>query len=658
MCYLRILCILLLVAPFGVAAAEDIAFDSVDRTFAERHAAQLDGYRACGRRGVLGALGRLAAGEAPDIDSLIRDLRGIEEREDCADFRVHSYIRLLYQFWDSPYLTAEAREDIVDTLLNFKYWPDEPGIDSMCTWSENHHILFSSAGYLLGQLWPDMVFANNGQTGKEKMATHRPRVERWLEMRYRTGFSEWLSHVYYDEHLTALANLVDFSADEAIATRAAMVTDLVMADMALNSFHGVFGSTHGRSYDRDKRFPQREATSDTQRLFFGMGLLDDCGHLANVHLALSEKYRMPRVIYEMANDLEGLEMINRQRVGIRVDEGERWGLGYDNFEDGMVWLSIEAYSHPRTINLMAEMLDAFGWWENEFFAAFNNRRPFIEAAHSVGLLPAVAWLWEKDLCRNTREEANLYTYRTPDYMLSSAQDYRKGYGGDQQHIWQATLGPEAVCFTTHPAYHDGQSPDYWTGSGNLPRVAQVENVALVFYRISTFPSIHVTHDLEFTHAWLPKEGYDEVVEKGHWIFARKDEGYLALYSHQPMHWHEENDGELVAPGRRNIWICELGRAENDGPFEAFMQKILAASLEVKGMHVRYDSPSQGELDMGYWGPLRQDGEAVILGGYPRYENPYGRVDFAANVTRFEANGHWMELDYSANTREAGAFLER
>ena len=48
------------------------------------------------------------------------------------------------------------------------------------------------------------------------------------------------------------------------------------------------------------------------------------------------------------------------------------------------------------------------------------------------------------------KEVNTYTYRTPDYMLSTAQDYRKSFGGDQHHIWQATLDDEAVCFTTHP----------------------------------------------------------------------------------------------------------------------------------------------------------------------------------------------------------------
>ncbi len=42
-----------------------------------------------------------------------------------------------------------------------KYWPDEPGADAMTYWTESHYLLFSAAGYLAGQLYPEMVFTNS-----------------------------------------------------------------------------------------------------------------------------------------------------------------------------------------------------------------------------------------------------------------------------------------------------------------------------------------------------------------------------------------------------------------------------------------------------------------------------------------------------------------
>jgi hypothetical protein len=609
--------------------------------------------------GAYAQLARLASGATPYEGSITQDLSFINRRGDCADFDLHGILRMLYQFGDSPKLSKELLDSARQTVLDFKYWPDEPGIDSMCTWSENHHILFAAGGYLAGQLYPDEVFTNSGQTGREKMAIHRPRVMRWLDLRYRTGFSEWLSHRYYNEDLTALLNLVDFCEDEEIVRRATMVTDLVLTDMALNSFHGTFGSTHGRSPEHRKKHAAFESTADTGKLIFGMGIFQP-GGMSCTSLALTERYRVPRVIYEIANDLDRPEMINRQRMGIRLAEAERWGLGFSDFEDGMVYLSLEAYTHPRTINLFADMLDAYNWWDNDFFEPFKKQRALINTARRLRLLPMLARLCERDITRNTREEVNIYTYRTPDYMLSSAQDYRKGYGGDQQHIWQATLGTDAVCFTTHPARFGGPSPNYWTGSGNLPRVAQFKNVAIVLYDISTRPGLYVTHRLIFTHAWLPRNEFDEVVERDGWVFARRGDGYLALLSQHPYRWQtgrgEDKDREMIADGKRNVWICELGRRAVDGEFAEFVERICAAEISFGRLSVSYHSPSQGHLKFGWRGPLRQDGRAVSLGDYPRYDNPYVQADFPPEKITLRHGDHRLELDWKNLERNASAFL--
>lgn len=599
-------------------------------------------------------LARVAAGDAPHEGVFHAALDYVEARKDCADFVLHAVLRLLYQFPDR--VDAALLDRARQTVRGFKHWPGEPGLDSMCSWTENHQILFSSAAYLAGQLYPDDVFVNSGETGREKMTAHGARIRRWLDLRFRTGFSEWLSNVYYDEDLTALLSLVDFCADDEIRRRAAIVVDLLLLDVALNSYRGVMGCTHGRSYEAQKKWLAAEDVADVQKLLFGRGRFSGGESMSAACLALSERYRMPRVLYEIANDLDRPAMVNRQRHGIRLSEAERWGLGFDSLEDGMVYLSLEAYAHPRTINLFARLLDAFDWWENDFFAPFKSRRGLLSGARRLGLLPLIARLAERDITRNTREEVHTYTCRTPDYLLSSAQDYRPGYGGDQQHVWQATLGPDAVCFTTHPARREGPSPNYWTGSGSLPRVAQVENVVLAVYKIDTRPGLYVTHRLLFTHAWLPRDQFDEVVEQGGWILARKGDGYLALRSQQPYRWQDEpgedRGREVIAPGKENVWICELGRRAVDGEFGDFVARIVAAGVSFGRLQVRYDSPSQGRLDFGWRGPLRRDGEEVPLHGHPRYDNPYVHADFPAERVSVRLGEHTLELDWPAGARGA------
>jgi hypothetical protein len=609
-------------------------------------------------KGAYYELARLAAGGVPHEGVIHATLDYIDQRKDCADFSIHAVLRMLYQFNEHPSLSAGLLDRAQRTVLDFKYWPDEPGIDSLCTWTENHQILFASAAYLFGQLFPDEPFTNSGHTGSEKMTINRPRILRWLDLRFRTGFSEWLSNVYYDEDLTALLSLVDFAVDEEIRQRAAMVIDLLLLDVALNSFKGVFGSTHGRSYENSKKWASQEGMVDTSKLLFGMGQFSAFDNMSAVAFALSPSYKMPPVIAAIAADLTRQEMINRQRMGIRLAEAERWNLGFDSFEDGMSYLTLEAYAHPRTIELTMRMFDAYNWWENSFFSAFKQYRKLLTLLRRTSSLRLVGVLFEHDICRNTREEVNTYTFRTPDYMLSSAQDYRSGYGGDQQSIWQATLGPDAVCFTTHPAKRTGPSPNYWTGSGTLPRAAQVKNVVICIYKVSRALALYQPNRLFLTHAWLPKDQFDEVVERAGWIFARLGDGFLALRSKLPYYWQidpgEDHGREVIVPGRENVWICELGRKATDGEFGSFIERIAAAELTFRGLSVRYRSPSQGLLQFGWKGPFMQNGHEVPTHDYPRYDNPHVEAAFPAGQVHIRTDGLELDLDWQTLKRDVTA----
>lgn len=604
-------------------------------------------------------LARLHANSGPiHVDLLEGALDYIDDRYDCADFVLLGMMRIQYQLYSSALLPESFKSRLEQTILNFKYHPEEPGIDSMCYWTENHQIMFAANAYLAGQIFPDKIFTNSKQTGKEKEVRSRQRILKWLEMRFLTGFSEWLSHVYYDEDITALLNLVDFCDDSEIRTLSAMVLDLIFLDMALNSRQGVFGCSHGRSYAEEKRDALVEATIDTQKLAFGTGIFSGKDNMGAVTLALSEKYQLPQVIYDIAHDNRTLE--NRQRMGIKIEEAQKWGLSYDDMESGMAFLSFEAYTHPKTISLVMKLFDQFRWWQNQFFKDFLKYRTLIQFLRKTGLLPIMVRLVERDLTRNAREEVNLMTYKTPDYLVSSAQDYRKGYGGDQQHIWQATLGPTAVCFTTHPGHRENTSGGYWVGSGSLPRVAQYKNVVIACYRASKMPGIYMTNQLFFTHAWFPRDQFDEIREDNDWIFGRKDDGYIAIKSRNKSYWASDGDDkgkEIIANGAENIWICELGRKADFGSFDSFIEKVGSAQLSFAGKAVVFQSPSQGNLKFGWTEPLAVDGKTVSLKDYPRYHNPYCQADFAANEILIEQGRHQLLLDLEKRQRTASALVD-
>ncbi len=640
-------------------------------TYAERKAAflqhMLNNPAPANTKPAWHELARLAAGGQAHSGVFEAAFDFIDQRKDCADFVLHGILRLLYQFGPSAKAALEVRyplpEEIFQrarlTVLRFKYFPNEPGTDSLCTWTENHYILYTSAAYLAGQLYPQETFSNSGENGAQKMALNRGRVLRWLDLRFYTGFSEWLSHVYYDEDMTALLSLVDFAQDEVIRSKARMVLDLLLFDLAINSFKGVFGSTHGRSYENTKKWASNEGTSDTGKLVFGQGVFSGFDNMSAVAFALSD-YQVPAVLLDAA---AASRVENHQSMGIRLAELEQWGLRADNFEDGMHCLTLEAYLHPRTIENTIAMFDVCGWWDNFFLHEFKDYRLLLKLLQKTHLLRHFVKPLERDVCRNTREQVHLTTYRTPDYMLSTAQDYRPGYGGDQQHIWQATLGPDAVCFTTHPAKLNGETPNYWSGSGLLPRAAQYKNAVIVVYHLEKIPALYVPVKHFFTHAWLPRDQFDELVEKDGWIFARKGKGYLALYSQAPYFWSseapenkqgiqtrglpEDAGREVVAPGADNIWICQLGCLAEDGDFGAFIASILSAPVVYKAGRVAFQSPGNGLLEFGWQGPLTLDEQTIQLHRPLRYDNPFTQAEFNAQVIRIQSPAHELVLDWGS-----------
>ncbi len=616
-------------------------------------------------------MARLAAGGTPHEGIFHAALDFIDARKDCADFMLHGILRLLYQcieptgkwkvesgaptfhFPLSKEVTARAKK----TALNFKYFPNEPGIDSLCTWTENHYILYTSAAYLAGQMYPDEIFTNSGETGKQKVELNRKRILRWLDLRFHTGFSEWLSHVYYEEDLTALLALYDFAQDEEIRRKAEMVIHLLLLDIAINSFKGVFGSTHGRAYENTKKWASNEGTTDTSKLLFGTGIFSSFDNMSAIAFALSS-YRVPKVIEEVAARYYRAPQENKQRMGIKLSEMEKWDIHPNNFEDGMHYLTLEAYLHPKTIANTIRMFDTCNWWENSFLDSFKPYRGLLKTLGALGGLPLLARFLERDVCRNTREEVNIYTYKTPDYMLSTAQDYRKSYGGDQQHIWQATLGADAVCFTTHPAKIEGVTPNYWAGNGLLPRAAQYKNVAVIIYNIEKIPALYVPIKHFFTHAWLPKDKFDEVIEKSGWIFARKGEGYLALRSQNSYLWGTRSPllagkrlgvrgsaEEIIVDAAQNIWLCQMGCKVDDGEFSDFVEKLSTAQIAFSGMNVRFQSPGNGAVRFGWQGGFSVDGVKVQLHDYPRYENPFSKTEFNADEIMVMADGNELVLNW-------------
>jgi hypothetical protein len=259
-------------------------------------------------------------------------------------------------------------------------------------------------------------------------------------------------------------------------------------------------------------------------------------------------------------------------------------------------------------------------------------------------------------------------------MLSTAQDYRPGVFSEQSHSWQATLDEHAIVFTTHPKNEPQkgtQWPDgdgYWTGTGSMPRSAQLGTVSINIYDpqfTPLGPPLDSFSYLDYTHAYFPQEKFDEVVQRGNWTFGRKGDGYVALWSWHTPHWRDHsNDGtfthgltklfDLVAPGKDNVWVSEVGDRTKWKTFGAFVNAVSGARVSVSDDHrVTYTSPTEGPLSFGWQQPLMLRNRAVDLHPPARMDNPFVKVPFGGQQYKVQINGDHLTLDFDAWTRQLG-----
>jgi hypothetical protein len=602
--------------------------------------------------------------------------------DDGRDFIALGLVELLCGFGDDPLIFAE-KPKIEQTLFAFKFWftdPTPPGkIDGSYYWSENHQVIYHVIERLVGERYPDRVMGD-GMTGRDHARRGKDMLLDWLDHRGRFGFSEWHSNVYLHWDVAPLLVLLEYTNDQELAARAAMMVDLLFVDFAMHTMKGAYGVTHGRSYKKDKLFSLDEDTWDLTRFLFeapytyvGMDALE---------LAASTKYELPEIVRRIGADPG--PFVDRERIGVPIDEAgpvvenpvAPYGLDYAKDVD--LWWGMAAQTAWPVVPLTLQTLERYNLWSSPFFAQFAQFRSFVASPRtaqsvSVGLYP----MFNFALLR----EVDTYTWRSPDVMLSSALDYRKGTFNHQMHAWQATLDARALVFTNHPAKPLATSGDwlddpesgggYWNGEATAPRSAQFENVAIHIYApgypMKNDPPFDAITWEPYTHAYFPQEYFDEWSQSGSWFFGRLGKGYVALFSHRGAAFIVYDGVTMPTNGRTkpfdlradggadNVWIVEVGREQDYGSFDAFRNAILAAKVDIvslggkptgesNGFDVTYESPSKGTMTFGWTKPLTVKGVQVPQGVPLRFDNPWSHTALNPTEIVFERAGIGMKLD--------------
>lgn len=568
----------------------------------------------------------------------------VDGRNDCADFSMQTLLRIYIAYRDR--LRPEDAGRIRRTLLGFKYWMDEPGEDGMCFWSENHQILFAAAEYLAGGLFQAEVFENCGMTGAQHREKARLRILDWLKLRWDYGFSEWYSNVYYVEDAAALANLIDFAGDGEIVQKATIAMDLLLFDIASQSLEGYFVTTSGRLYEGNKKNRTDASTNGIARHAFGLPVNPGGGYGLDANFLLMRGYSVPPVLREIAADPAARAI--KASCGLDTSELRREGLVGLGARQIMAQWGMEAFTNPEVINNSLDYINRNGMRRNAFL--FDFRSINIGFLRAAGLLPLLSRVLKPQQNGVAIQRANTYAYRTKHYSMYTAQAHHPGECYDQQHIHGVTLKDGPSVFTTHPATkaerarNEDGTPNYWVGGGRLPCSAQERNVNLTVYRLPRRGSLLEMPLLPFTHAWFPKDEFDEAAVDGSIAFGRKGGAYVALIGGSELKYADGSGADLLQRGRSTWWVTEAG-SEEDESYGAFTERIRKNRAEFDGRRLVYQSGGH-RYELDYGGLFTVDGETKDF-RYPRFDSGYARAGRKPKAIDITCNGKSLRLEFDA-----------
>ena len=620
----------------------------------------------------------------------------IDARYDCADFSLIFLLRFYLEFKDR--FPDKNVQEIKNTVLNFKYWMDEPGSDSMCYWSENHQILFAVCEYLAGQEWTEEVFSNSGLKGFEHKEKAHKRIEYWMEQRFNYGFSEWYSNNYYPEDIAPMSNFIEFAEDRESAERMKIILDLLWFDVASHSVNNTFVASSSRMYSNNKASDEcgnsvkseikamwqgadmRSVEEDaglTKHIIAGQKVeIGLCGRMARNFVAMYDKglYKVPEVIKKIGEDKESV--VVKASSGLSVKDMKDEGLIGLRDDQIMAQLGAETFTNAEVIDNTMAYISKNKMLRNQFINPF---RYFDIKLLRLAKVPSkLSRRFELMTNGIALGRGNVYFFRTPYYSLSTAVAMDVDSCGAQGHIWTANLAPDLCLFTTQPSRDDTnpkkhkESPGYWVGNGRQPMSVQDENINITVYKIPKKKRLLEFFIADMSHAYVPMDKYDRLELENNRVFGQKGkvlvallasgdlkyrpyeaEGAKALMScHPPIKSEQEAEKSkfdlVLEGGDYHGYVTELSDTDRES-FEDFKKRINSNPLKFEGGTVRYESGGK-RFEVDYGGVFSINGKEQPL-SYDRFDSKYCQAKRKADEIVIEHAGHSLRLNYKKIKRE-------
>ena len=241
-------------------------------------------------------------------------------------------------------------------------------------------------------------------------------------------------------------------------------------------------------------------------------------------------------------------------------------------------------------------------------AALGDYEPPAEYRRYISPEPGTALNFENT--QGFEQHVNLCLYKDSEVLLSTAVMYNPFRRGYQEHIVQAVIDETAQVFINHPGeihpYGSGR-PNYWAGNGSLPLAVQYRNLAVVVFRIPEEDRI------DFTHAYVPLNEFQEYEGEENAIALKKDGGYIGVKAMNGLEMVRTGPctyREFRSPGRRNVWLLKVKNERETADRTDFLEEMKAMRISEDDAGVTV-TDGENELRIGYDMSFRVNGTEVL-----------------------------------------------
>ncbi|MBT5832142.1 MAG: hypothetical protein HOH77_18290 [Candidatus Latescibacteria bacterium] len=448
---------------------------------------------------------------------------------------------------------------------------------------------------------------------------------------------EYLSPVYHAVHTGTWLNIVEFAKDPRARLCARAILDWMLADLAVNSHHGIIIPPSTRAKGLVKEEPMisqgRPNTQWTGWLYWGAGTMPDTQEA----LENSDDWKTGFLTCHAVSDY--------------IPEPVIRNLGAKRL--AMPYALVQARASREVIS--QSQTNAYGLPKpvdrNPPNSRYNVRSVYVNRDYAIGAGARV-----EDIDEPTVRHAHSFAV-----------------------IWRDTA-PHNWLFFVHPYWYTNRKhtnsdallgSDDWSGTSPFFQMVHWENSAILLFDLPKddpyagqaegnnpkWTSSRPSKLIQRAHAYIP-DTMDEVVTNEHGVFLRAGNVYIGIRPLGGRAFWEDGGHEgyrrLVIEGDLVGAAVEVGDQAEFKSFSQFQERVSKADLDTsqlqKEKRVRYCSTRNHDLDIRFnsedWRPIASvNGVKLDFDRWPTCESPYltcrdGVMDINDGTSGFKVN--WQD----------------